>query len=41
MKSIEIAAKTVESAVETALKELQVKREDVEVEVLEEPRGFC
>jgi len=37
MKSIEIAAKTVESAVETALKELQVKREDVEVEVLEEP----
>lgn len=37
MKSIEIAAKTVESAVETALKELQVSREDVEVEVLEEP----
>jgi len=37
MKSIEIAAKTVESAVETALKELQVSREDVDVEVLEEP----
>lgn len=37
MKSIEIAAKTVESAVETALKELKVSREDVEIEVLEEP----
>lgn len=37
MKSIEIAAKTVESAVETALKELQVLKENVEVEVLEEP----
>jgi spoIIIJ-associated protein len=41
MKSIEIAAKTVDSAIETALKELQVTREDVEVEVLEEPsRGL-
>ena len=37
MKNIEIAAKTVETAVETALKELQVTMEDVEVEVLEEP----
>lgn len=37
MKSVEIAAKTVESAVETALKELQVTREDVDVEVLDEP----
>lgn len=37
MKSIEIAAKTIDSAIETALKELEVTREDVEVEVLEEP----
>jgi spoIIIJ-associated protein len=37
MKSIEIAAKTVENAVETALKELEVSREEVEVEILEEP----
>lgn len=37
MKSIEITAKTVEDAIDTALKELKVQREDVEVEVLEEP----
>ncbi|MDS1029835.1 RNA-binding cell elongation regulator Jag/EloR [Bacillota bacterium LX-D] len=37
MRSVEITAKTVEEAVETALKELKVKQEDVKVEVLEEP----
>lgn len=37
MKSIEISAKTVEDALETALRELNVSREDVKVEVLEEP----
>lgn len=37
MKSIEISAKTVEDAVETALRELNVGREDVKIEVLEEP----
>ena len=36
MSSIEITAKTVEEAVETALKELQVDRDQIEVEVLEE-----
>ncbi|HHX50369.1 MAG TPA: protein jag [Clostridia bacterium] len=36
MSSIEITAKTVEDAVETALKELQVDREQIEVDVLEE-----
>jgi|SRR5690606_27219148 len=41
MKTLEITAKTVEEAVQTALKELQVDRELIEVEVLEEPsKGF-
>lgn len=41
MRSIEISAKTVEDAVETALRELNVSRDDVSIEVLEEPsKGF-
>lgn len=41
MKIIEITAKTVDEAVQTALKELQVELDQVEVEVLEEPaKGF-
>lgn len=41
MKTLEVTAKTVEEAVQTALRELQVEREQVEVEVLEEPsKGF-
>lgn len=37
MRSIEITAKTVQEAVETALKELKLQKEDVEITVLEEP----
>lgn len=41
MRTLEITAKTVDEAVETALKELQVELEQVEIEVLEEPsKGF-
>lgn len=41
MKSIEITARSVEEAVEKALEELELKRDEVEVEVLEEAsRGF-
>ena len=41
MKWIEKTAKTVEEAVELALEELDVKKEDVQVEVLEKPsKGF-
>lgn len=41
MKTLEITAKTVDEAVQTALRELQVDLDQVEVEVLEEPsKGF-
>ncbi|HHW18995.1 MAG TPA: protein jag [Firmicutes bacterium] len=41
MKSVEKSGRTVEEAVESALSELGVSREDVLIEVLEEPsRGF-
>lgn len=37
MKQVEKSGKTVEEAVEAALAELQVTRDQVEVQVLEEP----
>ena len=41
MKSIEISARSVEEAVKMALEELQMKENEVNVEVLEEPsKGF-
>lgn len=41
MKTIEITAKTVDEAVETALRELNADLEQLEIEVLEEPsKGF-
>lgn len=41
MKSLEVKGKSIEEAIEKALKELNVTREDVEVEVLENPtKGF-
>ena len=45
MKTLEKQAKTVEEAVQMALEELELRPEDVEVEVLEEGSrgilGFC
>lgn len=38
MKSVEATGKTVEEAIEKALQELQVKREDVEIEIIQQPR---
>ncbi len=41
MSTIEMTGKTVEQAIENALKDLSVKREDVEIEILEEEtKGF-
>lgn len=38
MRSVEATGKTVEEAIEKALQELQAKREDVEVEIIQHPR---
>ncbi|MDK2822989.1 MAG: spoIIIJ-associated protein [Clostridia bacterium] len=41
MRSIEISAKTVEDAIKLALEELQLSRDEVKIEVLEQPnKGF-
>lgn len=41
MKSVEKTAKTIEDAIESALSELDIKRENARIEVLEEPsKGF-
>lgn len=41
MKSVEKTAKTIEEAIEAALSELDIKRENARIEVLEEPsKGF-
>lgn len=39
MESIEVFGKTVEEAIENGLSELGIKREDAEIEVLEEPQS--
>ncbi len=40
MKFVEIKAKTVDEAVETALKELNTTKENVDIEILEESKGL-
>ena len=41
MKSVETTAKTIEEAIEIALSELNIKRENAKIEILEEPsKGF-
>ena len=38
MKEIEVQAKTIEEAIEIALKELGVQRDDVEIKILKEEK---